>query len=70
MADNNEENNPPNNNPENNPPYLNPKSLQDLIQENLNTIRGFQNTYQNIPTLGPMLATLNTIVGNIDTLTQ
>ena len=65
---------PPNVVPKNNPqpplPPQNPPQIQDLIEENLSWLRVVQQTYNTIPSLSPMLATLNTIVANIETLIE
>ena len=41
-----------------------------MIFENLPKLRALQTTYNTVPTLAPMLSMLNTIVGNIETLTN
>ena len=51
-------------------PPQNPPQIEDLINENLTKLRGLHRTYNNIPALAPMLSTLNTIVDNIETLTN
>ena len=62
---------PPQNHPPNDPlPPQNPPQIKDLIFENLAELRALRTTYNTIPALTPMLSTLNTIVGNIETLTN
>ena len=62
---------PPQNRPPNNPlPPQNPPRIEDLIFENLAELRDLRTTYNIIPALAPMLSMLNTIVGNIETLTN
>ena len=59
------------NHPPNDPlPHQNPPQIEDLINENLIELRGLQRTYNNVPALAPMLSMLNTIVDNIETLTN
>ena len=48
----------------------NPPRIEDLIFENLTELRALRTTYDIVPTLAPMLSTLNTIVDNIETLTN
>ena len=62
---------PPQNCPPNDPlPPQNPPQIKDLIIENLTELRALQTTYNNVPTLAPMLSTLKTIVDNNETLTN
>ena len=62
---------PPQNHPPNDPlPPQNPPRIEDLINENLTKLRGLHRTYNNVPALALMLSTLNTIVDNIETLTN
>lgn len=62
---------PPQNHPPNHPlPPQNPPRIENLINENLTELRGLHKTYNNVPTLAHMLSTLNTIVDNIETLTN
>ena len=62
---------PPQNHPPNDPlPPQNPPQIKDLINENLTELRGLQTTYNNVPALAPMLSMLNTIVDNIEKLTN
>ena len=62
---------PPWNCPPNDPlPPQNPPRIKYLINENLTKLRGLRRTYNNVPALAPMLSTLNTIVDNIETLTN
>ena len=44
--------------------------IHDLIQESLNQLSIVQWSYNNNPALSPMLSTLNTIVDNIESLTE
>ena len=61
----------PQNHPPNNPlPPQNPHWLEDLIIKNLFKLRVLQTTYNTIPALAPMLSMLNTIVDNIEILTN
>ena len=60
-------NNPP---PPEDVPITKPHYLEDLIGDNLNELRGFETAYANIPTLCPMFTTLNTIIENMEKLTQ
>ena len=62
---------PPQNCPPNNPlPPQNPPRIKDLIFVNPTKLRALQTTYNNIVALAPMLSMLNTIVDNIETLTN
>ena len=62
---------PPQNHPTNDPlPPQNPLRIKDLIFENLTELRALQTTYNIVPTLAPMLSMLNTIVDNIEILTN
>ena len=75
MIDQNDDTEARNNIPRNPPPNdpllpQNPRWIGDLINENLTELRGLQRTYNNVPALVPMLFTLNTIVDNIETLTN
>ena len=48
----------------------NPPRIEDLIFENLTELRTLRTTYNIVPALAPMLSMLNTIVDNIETLTN
>ena len=61
---------PQNYSPNDPPPPQNPPWIEDLINENLTELKGLRRTYNNVPTLVHMLSTLNTIVDNIETLTN
>ncbi|MDF3675401.1 hypothetical protein, partial [Enterobacter hormaechei] len=67
MADQNDDTEAGNNIPL---PPQNPPQIEDLINENLTELKGLHRTYNNVPALAPMLSTLNTIVDNIETLTN
>ena len=62
---------PPQNCPPNDPlPPQNPPQIEVLIFEKLVKLRVLRTTYNTIPTSAPMLSTLNTMVDNIETLTD
>ena len=62
---------PPQIYPPNDPlPPQNPPWIADFIFENLAELRVLWTTYNTVPTLAPILSTLNTIVDNIETLTN
>ena len=62
---------PHQNHPPNDPlPPQNPPRIEDLIFENLAKLRVLRTTYNTISALAPMLSMSNTIVDNIETLTN
>ena len=56
--------------PKNLLPPQNPPRIKDLIFENLFELRVLRTTYNTTLTLAPILSTLNTIVDNIEIITN
>ncbi|XP_059073863.1 uncharacterized protein LOC131874482 [Cryptomeria japonica] len=53
-----------------NPPLSNPPSIQDLIAQNLNQLRGIADVYHRIPRLNPMFDPLTSIIKRMETMTE
>ncbi|XP_057849082.2 uncharacterized protein LOC131060013 isoform X1 [Cryptomeria japonica] len=53
-----------------NPHLPNPPSIQDLIAQNLNELRGIAEVYRRIPRLNPLFDPLTSIVKSMETMTK